>query len=56
MPRQPRVVIAGQPHHIIQRGNNRQNIFKATKNYYYFQHRLFETSIEFDCDIHAYIF
>lgn len=55
MPRQPRVVIAGQPHHIIQRGNNKQNIFKTPKDYYYFLHKLHETSIEYDCDIHAYV-
>jgi putative transposase len=55
MPRQPRVVIAGQPHHIIQRGNNRQNIFNAPKDYYYFLNKLYETSIEYDCDIHAYV-
>lgn len=55
MPRQARVVIAGQPHHIIQRGNNRQNIFNEPKDYYYFLHKLYETSIEYDCDIHAYV-
>ncbi len=55
MPRQPRVVIAGQPHHIIQRGNNRQNIFNAPRDYYYFLNKLYETSIEYDCDIHAYV-
>lgn len=55
MPRQPRVVIAGQPHHIIQRGNNKQNIFNAPRDYLYFLHKLYEASIECDCDIHAYV-
>ncbi len=55
MPRQPRVVIAGQPHHIIQRGNNKQNIFNSPKDYCYFLNKLYETSIEYDCDIHAYV-
>jgi putative transposase len=27
MPRKPRVVAAGVPHHVTQRGNNRQDIF-----------------------------
>jgi putative transposase len=27
MPRTPRVVAAGVPHHVTQRGNNRQDIF-----------------------------
>lgn len=55
MPRQPRVVVAGQPHHIIQRGNNKQNIFNARKDFYYFLNKLSETSIEYDCDVHAYV-
>ena len=27
MPRVARIVIAGQPHHVVQRGNNRQDVF-----------------------------
>ncbi len=27
MPRTARIVIAGEPHHITQRGNNRQDVF-----------------------------
>ncbi len=27
MPRRARIVIAGMPHHITQRGNNRQDVF-----------------------------
>ena len=27
MPRVARIVVAGQPHHIVQRGNNRQDVF-----------------------------
>jgi len=33
MPRQARIVIAGVPHHITQRGNNRQAIFHAESDY-----------------------
>jgi len=33
MARQPRFVLIGQPQHIIQRGNNRQNIFKTEEDY-----------------------
>jgi len=29
MPRQARIVVAGRPHHVIQRGNNRQDVFVA---------------------------
>lgn len=55
MPRQPIVVIAGQPHHVIQRGNNIQNIFSTQRDYEYFLHKLYETSVELDCDVHAYV-
>ncbi len=27
MPRLARIVIPGQPHHVVQRGNNRQDVF-----------------------------
>lgn len=33
MPRIPRIVGVGHPHHIIQRGNNRENIFLNYKDY-----------------------
>src|SRR5579872_2678162 len=29
MPRRPRVVIPGAPHHVTQRGNNRQDVFHS---------------------------
>ena len=36
MPRTPRVVIPGVPHHVVQRGNNRQDVFftDADREYY----------------------
>ncbi|KTD78811.1 transposase [Legionella waltersii] len=55
MPRKPRVVSAGQPHHLIQRGNNRQNIFNLPKDYNYFLQKLYEASFEHDCEVHAYV-
>ena len=33
MARLPRLTVPGYPHHIIQRGNNRQAIFSATADY-----------------------
>ena len=35
MPRTARIVIAGYPHHIIQRGHNRQVIFASEDDYLY---------------------
>lgn len=55
MPRQPRVIVAGQPHHVIQRGNNKQNMFNSSKDYHYFLKKLYEASIEHDCEVHAYV-
>ena len=36
MPRQARIVLVDYPHHIVQRGNNSQNIFfeDSEKKYY----------------------
>ena len=33
MPRLPRIVIPGLPHHITQRGNRRQNTFFSNADY-----------------------
>ena len=40
MARLPRFVIPGQPQHIIQRGNNRQAIFRAEADYSFFLEKL----------------
>jgi len=44
MARLPRYVIAGQPQHIIQRGNNRQVIFAADADYQFFRDALVESA------------
>ncbi len=36
MPRLPRLTVPSFPHHVIQRGNNRQPIFFADKDYQVF--------------------
>ena len=40
MARLPRIVIPGQPQHIIQRGNNRQNVFTSAADYHVFRDAL----------------
>lgn len=55
MARMPRYVIPGQPQHIIQRGNNRQPIFGADVDYRYYLEKLKDASVEYECDIHAYV-
>ncbi len=55
MPRRARIIIAGVPVHLIQRGNNRQTCFfdeQDCKNYLKW---LAEYSQESECAIHAYV-
>lgn len=54
MPRIARIVGIGNPHHIIQRGNNRQTIFFADGDRYRYLELLKESSIKYSCKIHAY--
>ena len=35
MARLPRLTVPGYPHHVIQRGNNRQTIFREPADYEY---------------------
>jgi REP element-mobilizing transposase RayT len=51
MPRQPRFVLPGQPQHVIQRGNNRQNIFCAESDYLFFLEKLSDAAEKHQCDI-----
>ena len=32
MPRRPRIIIPGVPHHVTQRGNNRQDVFRSAED------------------------
>lgn len=55
MARLPRFVITGQPQHIIQRGNNRQAIFRAESDYRFYLDKLSDAAKKHRCDIHAYV-
>ncbi len=55
MPRLPRFVIPGQPQHVIQRGNNRQDIFRADADYHFYLEKLAEAANKHQCDVHAYV-
>ena len=54
MPRIARIVGIGYPHHIIQRGNNRQNIFFDQEDRRLYLKWLEKYSLECGCMIHAY--
>ena len=55
MARLPRLTVPDYPHHIIQRGNNRQAIFVATENYEDLLSLLGENAQKFGVAIHAYV-
>lgn len=55
MARLPRLTLPGHPHHVIQRGNNRQPIFAATADYQMMLDLLDENARRFAVAIHAYV-
>ena len=55
MARLPRLTLPGYPHHVIQRGNNRQSIFASAADYRYLLGLLQENAKKFDVAIHAYV-
>ena len=54
MARLPRIVVPGQPLHIVQRGNNRQAVFFADADYRRYLEDLREASAANGCAVHAY--
>jgi putative transposase len=54
MPRTSRVVLADHPHHIIQRGHNRQVVFVSDRDYVYYLENLKEWKNTLGCKIYAY--
>lgn len=55
MARLPRLSLPGYPHHVIQRGNNRQAIFVAPPDYMALLAVLEDSAKRFDVAIHAYV-
>jgi putative transposase len=55
MARLPRTKAAGYPHHVIQRGNNRQAIFADTADYQRYLQLLQEISSGHSVAVHAYV-
>ena len=54
MPRTSRIVISGYPHHIIQRGHNRQVIFACDADYQFYLDNLREWKEKLNCKVYAY--
>lgn len=55
MARLPRLTVAGYPHHIIQRGNNRQPIFSDNADYEALLDMLAENARKHGVALHAYV-
>jgi putative transposase len=54
MPRTARVVIPNYPHHIIQRGHNRQIIFSSDDDYLYYLDNLSNWKDKLSCKVYSY--
>lgn len=55
MARLPRLTLAGYPHHVIQRGNNRQVIFADRQDFEAMLALLAENAQKFRVAVHAYV-
>lgn len=55
MARLPRLTLPGYPHHVIQRGNNRQAIFSADADYRLLLDLLMDNAQKFAVEVHAYV-
>lgn len=55
MARLERLTIPGYPHHVIQRGNNRQAIFKSPADYQFMLSLLGRYAKQYQVQIHAYV-
>lgn len=55
MARLARLVLPGYPHHIIQRGNNRQPIFGCKDDYETFLDLVEQSARKFEVSVHAYV-
>lgn len=54
MPRRARVIVPGFPHHIIQRGHNRQAVFFEDQDYRYYLDNLAEWKAELNLQVFSY--
>lgn len=55
MARLPRFVLPGFPQHVLQRGNNRQQILFEEADYWFLWEKIGGAAEKFDCRIHAYV-
>ena len=54
MPRAARIVVPNYPHHLIQRGHNRQAVFASDDDYLYYLENLAEWKKVYECEVYAF--
>ena len=54
MPRKARVVLPNTPHHVVQRGHNRNAVFVEDRDYRYYLDNLLEWKETLECRVYAY--
>jgi putative transposase len=54
MPRKSRIIVPDCPHHIIQRGHNRQVVFAADGDYQYYLESIQERKEKLGCKVYAF--
>lgn len=54
MSRGPRILLAGHPHHVVQRGHNRQAVFSGEGDFAYYLRNLREGKEALGCKVYAY--
>lgn len=54
MPRAARLIVPGYPHHVLQRGHNRQVVFACDEDYLYYLENLGEWLERLGCSVYAY--
>ena len=55
MVRLPRYIFPDHPQHVILRGNNRAEIFRAEADYRFYLEKLALACTKHGCDVHAYV-
>jgi len=54
MPRTGRILVPEYPHHILQRGHNKQVVFADSQDFSFYLSNLEELKYQFDIQVHAY--
>ena len=54
MPRRARVIVPNCPHHIVQRGHNRNVVFVSDDDYRYYLENLIEAKVELGIQVYAF--